>query len=254
MFNFIISPKFNSSNKELLEILENFEKKGQVLVKGKRNTIKTFQFEDLILNIKAFRVPKLINKVVYRYFRKSKAKRSFEFATILTNKGINTPAPIAYYEKFDKIGLSKSYYICEHIESDLTYKTLVEEECSDFDNILRQFTRFTYLMHEKGIEFLDHSPGNTLIKKNSNETYSFYLVDLNRMKFHESLSFHKRMKNFSRLTPRKDMIAIMSNEYSKISNIDEDKVFNEMWKQTQDFQFRFKRKKRIKKKLKFWKK
>ena len=51
--------------------------------------------------------------------------------------------------------------------------------------ILRQFIRFSYLLHQKGIEFLDNSPGNTLIKKNEKGVYDFYLVDLNRMKFHQ---------------------------------------------------------------------
>ncbi len=74
------------------------------------------------------------------------------------------------------------------------------------------------------------------------------------MKFHDSLSFETRMKNLSKITPKKDMVAIMSNEYAKISGEAEEKVFGLMWQLTQDFQYRFYRKKRIKKKLKFWKK
>jgi hypothetical protein len=46
----------------------------------------------------------------------------------------------------------------------------------------------------------------------------------------------------------------MSNEYSKLSGKNENTVFETMWKFTEDFQYRFHRKKRIKKKLKFWKK
>jgi hypothetical protein len=46
----------------------------------------------------------------------------------------------------------------------------------------------------------------------------------------------------------------MSNEYAKISGLEEKMVFSTMWQLTQDFQFRFYRKKRLKKKLKFWKK
>mgnify|MGYP000707313580 CR=1 FL=1 len=109
-------------------------------------------------------------------------------------------------------------------------------------------------MHQKGIEFLDHSPGNTLIKNEGNGNYSFYLVDLNRMRFHDTLDFQTRMKNLSRLTPKREMIAIMSNEYAKLSGKNENTVFETMWKFTEDFQYRFHRKKRIKKKLKFWKK
>ena len=74
------------------------------------------------------------------------------------------------------------------------------------------------------------------------------------MKFHTELDFHTRMKNLSKITPKEDMVKIMSNEYAKISGLDENIVFSSMWQLTQDFQFRFYRKKRLKKKLKFWKK
>jgi hypothetical protein len=62
------------------------------------------------------------------------------------------------------------------------------------------------------------------------------------------------MKNLSKITHKKDMIEVMSNEYAKLSGELEAIVFETMWKLTADFQFRFHRKKRIKKKLKFWKK
>jgi hypothetical protein len=109
-------------------------------------------------------------------------------------------------------------------------------------------------MHKKGIEFLDHSPGNTLIIKELDYIYSFYLVDLNRMKFHKKIAIDVAIKNFSRLTPKKEMVAIMSNEYSKLSNVPEAFLFEKMWKLTAEFQYQYFRKKRIKKRLKFWKK
>jgi hypothetical protein len=119
------------------------------------------------------------------------------------------------------------------------------------EEILRAFTRFTFELHEKKIEFLDHSPGNTLIKEH-NGKFKFFLVDLNRMNFKE-LSFVERMKNFSRLTPKKEMIEVMSNEYANLINKPEADVFEEMWMYTNDFQKKFKRKRELKKKLKFWK-
>ncbi len=254
MIVFQKNPSIDISQDNILDCIQNFKNTGKDFVIGQRNAIKIFEVEGQILNIKSFRVPGLINKVVYRYFRKTKAARSFEYATILMNKGIGTPKPVAYYENLDILGLKESYYVCEHINADLTFRELVQTNYPDGENILRQFTRFSFEMHQKGIEFLDHSPGNTLIKNNKNGTYSFYLVDLNRMRFHDTLDFQTRMKNLSRLTPKKEMISVMSNEYAIISGEDENAVFETLWKFTSDFQFRFQRKKRIKKKLKFWKK
>jgi hypothetical protein len=145
--------------------------------------------------------------------------------------------------------------VSEHLNADLTYRELVEiPDYPDHENILRQFTRFSFNLHEKGIEFIDHSPGNTLIKKNKEGNYEFFLVDLNRMSFHDLMTFEMRMKNLCRLTPVKEMVAVMSNEYSKLYSESEEKTFETLWKYTTDFQEKFYRKKRLKKKLKFWKK
>ncbi|GAA4776432.1 MULTISPECIES: Kdo domain containing protein [Flavobacterium] len=249
-----INPKFLALEKRLLTIISNFDNQGEVLVKGQRNSIKLFTEENLVINIKSFKKPNLVNKFVYRFFRKSKAQRSYEFALELLKKGIGTPNPIGYFENRSLFTLQDSYYACEHLKYDLTYRELVETDYPDADNILRQFTQFTYMMHQKGVEFLDHSPGNTLIQNKGNGKYEFFLVDLNRMKFHESIDFKTRMKNLSKITPHKEMVAVMSNEYAKLSGESEQLVFNTMWQLTEDFQYRFYRKKRIKKKLKFWKK
>ena len=84
--------------------------------------------------------------------------------------------------------------------------------------------------------------------------YDFFLVDLNRMNFHDTMDFDSRMKNLSHLTPKKEMIAVMSNEYSKLYPAQsEAEIFGKMWFYTNDFQERFARKRRLKKKLKFWK-
>jgi hypothetical protein len=137
----------------------------------------------------------------------------------------------------------------------LTYRELVEiPDYPDHDAILRQFVKFTFELHEKGVEFLDHSPGNTLIKKTAENKYDFFLVDLNRMNFHENMSFEQRMNNFRRLTPKKEMIAVMSNEYSRFyTDKTEAEIFEQMWNATTQFQEEFAKKKRLKKKLKFWK-
>lgn len=231
-------------------IIDNFDTTGTLLGDGKRNKIKLFELEGQTLNVKSFKMPNLINKIAYRYFRKSKARRSYEFAGVLQQKGIGTPKPYAYFENYDIVGLKDSYYVSEHLNADLTYRELVEiPDYPDHENILRQFTQFSFKMHEAGIEFKDHSPGNTLIVNKGNGKYNFYLVDLNRMEFHNAMSFEQRMENLKRLTPKKEMVAVMSNEYAKLYNMPEEKVFDKLWSLTSSFQEKFWRKKRIKKQL-----
>ena len=244
------------NTKEVLFFIKEFNSDAGVLFgDGQRNKIKLFDLDGSLVNIKSFKIPHLINKIAYKYLRKSKARRSFEYATILLKKGIGTPQPIAYFEKYDAVGLKESYYVSEHLKCDLTFRELVEiPDFEDNDFILRQFTRFSFDLHENGIEFLDHSPGNTLIKKKGDKMYDFFLVDLNRMNFHDNMDFDSRMKNLSHLTPKKEMIAVMSNEYAKLYTAQkEEDIFEKMWFYTNDFQERFAKKRLLKKKLKFWK-
>jgi len=238
----------NYFTKDIDNIISSFNTSGNLFGKADRNKIKLFNLNGITVNVKAFKIPNLINKIIYKYFRKSKAKRSFEHAIRLQELGIGTPKPIAYYEYFSLIGLQESYYICEHLNCDLTFRELVTNpDYPDHENILKKFTKFTWQMHEKGIYFKDHSPGNTLIVKN-NENYNFNLVDLNRMSF-MALDLDARMKNFSRLTPKKEMIKIMSDEYAKLSGYSFEEVFEKMWFYTEKFQETFQRKKRLKQKV-----
>ncbi len=252
-FEFLPNNGFASAD-EIKELIANFNGSGKLLSDGARNKIKLFKIGRHTVNIKSFKVPNLLNTVMYKYFRKSKARRSFEYANFLLSKKIGTPQPIAFVENYNAVGLRDSYYVSEHLAADLTFRELVSDpHFPEHEMILRQFTKFSFQLHEHGIEFMDHSPGNTLIRKDGEKQYSFYLVDLNRMKFHESMSVALRMKNLSRLTPKKEMVAIISNEYAKLSGEDENYIFQLLWKETADFQYRYFRKIRLKKKLKFWK-
>ncbi|MFV5695548.1 lipopolysaccharide kinase InaA family protein [Flavobacterium sp. LB3P122] len=248
-----INTTFISKEKELKDYITKFNSTGILFGDGKRNVIKLFKLEEVAINVKSFKIPHLINKVAYKYFRKSKARRSYEYANRLLESGIGTPKPIAYYENFSVLGLQESFYISEHLQAELTFRELVlKPDYPDHENILRQFTKFTFDLHEKGVEFLDHSPGNTLIKKGSQNQYEFFLVDLNRMNFHEVIDFDSRMKNFHRLTPKTEMLAVMSDEYAKLYHKEYDEVFSKMCFYTDDFQVKLQKKIGRKKKLLFW--
>ena len=244
--------KYQDFELEIDDFIQSFDSSGEG-IKDARNKLKLFQLNDVVINIKSFKIPNLVNQIVYKFFRKGKAQRSFEYAEKLKELGIGTPQPIAFYENSSGFLFKRSFYVSEQLECDLTYRELSRNlNYPDHEKILRAFTRFTFNLHEKGIHFLDHSPGNTLIKKHA-ESYKFYLVDLNRMEF-GYLDFDTRIKNFCRLTTNESMVAIMSDEYAKCIGKDYNTIFKLMWQSTQEFQNKFNQKKHLKKKLKFWKK
>ncbi len=240
-----LSPDLNES---ITHFIHNFDTQGSHFIKPGRNSIKSLEILGLTVNVKSFKVPHLLNQFAYKFFRKSKARRSFENATYLLKKGIGTPRPLAYFEYFSSWGLQKSFYVSEHLNCDLTFRELITNpDYPEREKILIAATDFTFKLHENNILFKDHSPGNTLIKKDGND-YRFFLVDLNRMNF-KSLSFKERIKNFSRLTPKREMVEIMSKRYAELINRDEVEVLNLMWKYTKKFQGKYHRKRKLKKKL-----
>lgn len=245
----VFHSKYQDYQLEIDGFIESFDSTGEQ-IKDARNKLKLFQLNNEDLNIKSFKIPNLINQIVYKFFRKGKAQRSFVHAEKLTQFGIGTPQPVAYYENSSGFFLKKSFYVSEQLKCDLTYRELVNDfKYPNHEQILREFTRFTFDLHEKGIHFLDHSPGNTLIIQKEN-SYDFYLVDLNRMKF-EPMDFEARIKNFSRLTKHKSMIEVMSDEYAKCIAENYNKVFDLMWSATGKFQKKIKQKKNLKKILNY---
>jgi len=243
MNNLIIHSKFTSHTTAISKAISDFETSGITVLKGDRNTIKSLKIEGLHLNIKQFKTPNIFNAFVYKYIRKSKARRSYEYGNILTQKSILTPTPIAYFESSSWFGLKQSYYVSQQVNYDFDFRVLIHD--LKFPNrveILKQFTAFTFKLHEQNVNFLDHSPGNTLIVKTDEAQYDFYLIDLNRMRF-ETMSLKKRMHNFRRLWLSKAMIHIMSKEYSELSKTPLSEIQSGMLHYSRQFQKRIDAKK-----------
>ena len=197
--------------------------------------IKKIQIDGTALNIKKFKTPNAFQSLVYQYIRKSKAKRSFEYASKLIDFEIKTPFPVAYLEIFSG-GLKESFYVSEHVNYDFDFRELIHNpKFKKRNEILRQFTKFTFKLHENGVNFLDHSPGNTLIVEQGNNTYNFYLIDLNRMRF-EQMDFNVRMRNFRRLWLSKTMIKIMAKEYATLYGKSFEETYALMYKYSREFQ------------------
>lgn len=235
------------SRKRFQEILDLFHD-SDCHLGNPRNTIRIVEYKGQKLVVKSFKIPNLINKFVYRFFRPSKAARSYENALYLLDHGIGTPQPTGYLEYKETLSLKQSYYVSDFVAHDFTYRELINDpSLENKEEILRQFTRFIFKMHEARIYFLDNSPGNTLISKTTHG-YQFYLVDLNRMKFYD-IPYEDRLKNFARLSPEKWMYAIMGDEYAKLMGKDSEEAIEKMWHYTVQFQEKFHRKKRMKKKL-----
>ncbi len=242
--NFQIHPNYLHLAERLRDVLGNFSEVGEYVTRGERNVIKKVTIDGTVFNIKKFKEPNFLQAFVYQFMRKSKAKRSFEYAQKLIGFEINTPFPVAYLETF-ALGLKQSFYVSEHVEYDFDFRHLIHRpQFDDREEILKQFTQFTFKLHENNVNFLDHSPGNTLIidKSEDDFKYGFYLIDLNRMRF-EPMDFKKRMRNFRRLWLSKTMLKIMAKEYAELYG----KTYAETFALMSDYSRKFQKAKNSKK-------
>lgn len=218
MVNIVINPKYKQLEDFIRNLPETFVHTGETIYGG-RNTIKVFDIQGINVNVKSFKKPILINQIVYSTFRQSKARRSFEYALRLGEKGFHTPEPIAYIEQGKAVLLKNSFYISinERIDSEMReLKTGTFGECKD---LLKQFAHYTAHLHEEQILHLDYSSGNILYKKVEGQ-YIFYLVDLNRMEFDKPVSMDTACFNFRRLWGSDEMIHFFVQEYAKSRGFD----------------------------------
>jgi len=180
-----------------------------------RNELKILELDGIKSVVKSFKIPHFINRIVYSFFRDSKAKKSYEYALKI---GSFTPKPLAYIEFYEQNLLKQSYFISEEFKYDFTIREpLLEKDFEDREKIFRAFTLFTLELHNARIFHNDYSPGNILIKKQNGE-YCFKIVDINRMNF-MPLDEDLRAKNFSKLWADDDVLEIIGDEYAKHYNV-----------------------------------
>lgn len=200
--------------------LEEFERtfsEGQNILKDNRNIIKVLRLGEIETVTKSFKTPGLIQGVIYKFFRKSKARRSYEYSLLLNRNGIKTPEPLGYIEVFDRFRLRQSYYISRRLEYDFTFDFATERQVVDYKNILKSFIDFTYKMHKKNLMHLDYCTGNICIKE-TNEGYDFYVVDVNRLR-KGTVTPKTGINNLARISRDPEIIRILADEYKKkISN------------------------------------
>lgn len=214
----VINPKYQALESFVMSIPDLFEHEGK-LVYDARNQLKCYSVEGYNVIVKRYKIPHIINRIAYTYFRPSKAKRAYEFALKLLQLGVNTPTPIAYIEQYQLGLLTHGYFISiyENDYSDIR-KLMTGEQTNE--NLLKELSVYISDFHNKGVLHCDMSPGNILYKKVENH-YDFTLVDINRMQFLPSISNEKRFKSFKRLSETESVLTAVARLYAAASNLDE---------------------------------
>lgn len=181
------------------------------VIYAKRNTLRAHNG----LITKQFATPALWRGIIYGWFVPSKAKRSYEYARRL---GGLTPAPIAYREIRYCGVLRESWYVCEKSKCKYTFNDLIHN--TSFPNreiILQAIGRFTAELYQRGIFHQDYSGGNILFNEDGSK---IEVIDLNRIKFYQTMPIEKGLQLFERLNIDKDALTTMGSAFAQVVHID----------------------------------
>ena len=118
-----------SQHADFLRSIPNLFADGQgEVVYSKRNEIRRFSHQGLTLMAKRYKRVNVLQRVVYTFFRPTKAERAYRFAKEFRLRGIDTPREVAYIETGSMGLFSVGYFISLETEGVETYLLLREVE------------------------------------------------------------------------------------------------------------------------------
>lgn len=194
----------NTASEHLRDFAERlpelFDREGEVLHAG-RNTIKAFEAEGERLVVKRFKRPNLLRAVIYTFFRRSKARRSYEHAVRLRALGVDSPEPVAWSEYRRRGLLCDSYYVSRRSDYTPLSQTTARFPAAGTLPVLEAFARFTVQAPRERHRAPGLQPRQHPLGPHPAGAYRFQAIDINRMHFDDRpLSSRACMINLRRLS------------------------------------------------------
>lgn len=167
---------------------------------NKRNTVELVNVGHRKFVLKKYKRAGLLNGLIYTLFRKTKARRAYEYALILREKGIDTPRPVAYFEKKRSGIFRDGYFISEFVDMPTLDNDFYGDgfDSEEHQRVAADLSLFTLSLHEKGILPLDYNMTNIMYRKEGDH-FRFALIDINRMKIGKVPGLKDSMRSFFQL-------------------------------------------------------
>ncbi|MDR1161061.1 MAG: lipopolysaccharide kinase InaA family protein [Tannerellaceae bacterium] len=238
----VINPAYKQFSTFVHTIPERFDKEGTCIHKD-RNEIKVFNVDGTLINVKQYKVPLFINRLIYTFIRPAKASRAYRYALRLRSKGFDTPEPVAYIISYKGGCICRTYFISLQSSYARNMYEFGEGTLSGREHIIRSFANYTARLHEAGIYHKDFSPGNILFE-DTEEDVRFCLIDINRMEFNP-VSAKTGCINFARLWGKEEMFRLIADEYAKERKADKEECTDRILYYHNKFWEKYKRKHEI---------
>ena len=181
--NIVVASEYEDLKAWLTQVPRLFaDNQGELLYRA-RNQIRLFDVDGRKLVVKRFKRNGIVKAMVYTLFRKNKARRSYENAGLLRQRGFVTPHEVAYIEQRTAGLVTQVYYVCAYTDAQPIRPRLIEQEPFD-ESLAVSYARYVASLHEAGVLHRDLNPTNVLFSENGEPAaVSFELIDINRMQF-----------------------------------------------------------------------
>lgn len=218
----VVNPKYADLTDFLNHLLDGGYTSGEVY-RNKRNIVEETTVGGHRIVIKIFKKPTEANRIIYTFFRPTKAKRSYDYSMRLLEMGFEVPEPVGYIER-SKCGIFHtgcfvSIYTDYRPVADFNGTEITTaEELQRRNDFVREFSSFAAGLHERKIVHGDFNKENVLYKITEGK-WRFSMIDLNRMSF-GNLSRKKAAKDLGNLGFDLTLMADVIKRYSQIKKLD----------------------------------
>ena len=224
--NIVVASEYEDLKAWLTQVPRLFaDNQGELLYRA-RNQIRLFDVDGRKLVVKRFKRNGIVKAMVYTFFRKNKARKSYENAGLLRQRGFTTPHEVAYIEQRTVGLVTQVYYVCTYTDAQPIRPRLIEQKPFD-ERLATDYARYVASLHEAGVLHRDLNPTNVLFSTTHHPTppTTFELIDINRMQFFDGAvpkaACMENLTLFYWLTPAYRFIL---NEYARQRGWSEDDV------------------------------